>query len=111
MVFEMTAEAEQLDSVGRVIDFSVLKSVLGEWIDDNWDHTFIVWKEDKELVNTLESVSKAKPIFISDWNPTSENIANYILTVVAPMLFADKGITITKIKAWETPNCFSEATL
>jgi 6-pyruvoyltetrahydropterin/6-carboxytetrahydropterin synthase len=111
MKFEITAEAIGLDAIGRVIDFSALKSTLGKWIDDNWDHTFIVWDQDVELLTALESVSKAKPIFVSKWNPTSENIADFLLNEIAPQLFKDTGITITKIKAWETINCFSEATL
>ena len=33
-----------LDSVGRVIDFSIIKSVIGGWVLENWDHTMIISK-------------------------------------------------------------------
>ena len=40
------ASADKLDSLGRVIDFGVIKQILNPWLDTNWDHTFLVYKED-----------------------------------------------------------------
>jgi len=42
----ITAQAHNLDNLGRVVDFSVLKDIIGGWIDDNWDHGLILWRED-----------------------------------------------------------------
>ena len=41
---------DDLDSLGRVIDFSVVKSVIGDWILENWDHTMIIFKEDLKTI-------------------------------------------------------------
>ncbi|HET9130028.1 MAG TPA: 6-carboxytetrahydropterin synthase, partial [Terriglobia bacterium] len=43
-------EAEQLDQVGRVIDFSEIKHRLCEWLEDNWDHKFLMWEQDPEFL-------------------------------------------------------------
>ena len=46
-VVEVTAQAAKLDSVGRVIDFSVLKERIGAWLDEKWDHNVIVFEQDE----------------------------------------------------------------
>jgi 6-pyruvoyltetrahydropterin/6-carboxytetrahydropterin synthase len=105
------AVSEQLDSIGRVIDFSVLKERLGGWIDERWDHTFIVNHEDWEVMQALEAVSRKKPYFIAEWNPTAENMASYLLHTVAPRVLSGTGITVRKVQLWETENCFVEVSL
>src|SRR5574343_934840 len=35
-----------LDDIGRVIDFSVVKSTLCQWLENNWDHRFLHWEND-----------------------------------------------------------------
>lgn len=100
-----------LDSLGRVIDFSVLKEKIGSWVDKNWDHTMILFKDD---VQTLDLVSKApsfKKPFIMPTNPTAENLAEYILKVVCPEVLADTGIIVKKVVFWETENCYATVTL
>lgn len=100
-----------LDALGRVIDFSVLKSVIGGWVEDNWDHTMIVFKEDTKTIQLLKEAPAAKPIFIMDRNPTAENLANYLLWSVCPKLLKGKGIIVHKIVFWETENCYVEQSL
>lgn len=104
------AIADQLDDIGRVIDFSVLKERLGGWIDQNWDHTSILYEKDVELIDKLSPVNK-KPIFISSWNPTAENMADHLLRVVAPEVLAGTGVQVRRVQLWETENCFAEASL
>lgn len=102
-----------LDHLGRVVDFSVLKDRLGGWIDHNWDHAFIYYSGDlecKTLFQADERFVKQKT-FMSDFNPTAEEIARYLLLRVCPDLFANTLIEITSVIVWETENCFAEATL
>jgi 6-pyruvoyltetrahydropterin/6-carboxytetrahydropterin synthase len=106
---EVTAEAEQLDDIGRVIDFSVLKARIGSWIDENWDHTTILWEKDVETVKALRWIERKKEPFVAPWNPTAENMAHYLLTVVCPRELGDTGVIVTKIRVWETPNCYADA--
>lgn len=99
------AEADQLDNLGRVIDFSVLKEQVGSWIDQYWDHTFIIYNKDEELIACRNVLEKNKEIFISDFNPTAENIALYLLNEVCPKVLAGKNVHVTKIELHETENC------
>lgn len=102
------AEANELDSIGRVIDFSVLKEKAGKWIDENWDHTFLVNELDYDLIQAENILSKNKPIFICPFNPTAEEMAKYLIDVIFPDLFKEDGIKITKVLLYETENCFVE---
>lgn len=108
-VIEVTATAPELDQIGRVIDFSVLKEKIGTWLDENWDHNVIVFSEDKTTIEALLMIPRKKDPFICPFNPTAENMARYLLTEICPMLMEKTGVTVTKIKVWETPNCFAEA--
>ena len=100
-----------LDDIGRVIDFSVLKDKLGTWIDRHWDHTMIIWEQDHQMISSAMMAPKSKEPWISPWNPTAENMADYLLHDLCPVLFAETKVTIFKIKIWETPNCYAEVEL
>jgi 6-pyruvoyltetrahydropterin/6-carboxytetrahydropterin synthase len=91
-----------------VIDFSVLKEKMGKWIDDNWDHTFLIYEKDKELLFVKNYLQSNKQVFICNFNPTAENMANFLLHDVCPKLFDGDGIKISKVVLYETENCFVE---
>ena len=49
-VAEITVEATQLNDLGMVVDFSLIKERVGKWIDENWDHNFLAHPEDPILI-------------------------------------------------------------
>jgi 6-pyruvoyltetrahydropterin/6-carboxytetrahydropterin synthase len=104
-VFMVTCTAPDLDAVGRVIDFSVIKSVLGGWLDKYWDHAFIYQNGDPIGV-WLRTYDQRCYEFESP--PTAENIAQFFLGR-AQDLMAPYEIEVTKVVVWETPNCYAEA--
>lgn len=104
----ITAEAA-LDSIGRIIDFSVLKATMGEWLEKEWDHGFVLFNEDQEAIAAVNSM-KTQKLYLMPTNPTAENMAQYLLTSIAPQLLAGTGVVITKIVIGETENCSAEAT-
>ncbi len=108
-IVEITACAEKLDEVGRVIDFSVLKEVIGSWIDLNWDHTFLVYEEDRETIKYLNKMPSKKAPYVCSFNPTAENIANFLLKELCPQLLVSYGVEVTKVVVQETENCSAEA--
>lgn len=108
-VVEVEATAPELDSIGRVIDFSVLKQKIGTWLDDNWDHNVILFYKDTETVEALKTIPRKKEPFVAPFNPTAENMARFLLEDICPVLLMDTSVTVTKIRVWETPNCFAEA--
>ena len=103
---EATFVADDLDNLGRVIDFGVIREVLGGWIDDNFDHNTILSIKDKELGEKIAEITEQKIYYIKE-NPTAENIANYIFSEICPKLFADKNVKCVAIKLYETPNCYT----
>lgn len=104
------AEAEQLDALGRVIDFSVLKEKIGGWIDANWDHGFICHREDSEALQAMKAIPNQK-LFEMDANPTAENLADYLLRVVGPQQLNGSGVRLVRVVLWETENCYAEVSL
>lgn len=108
---DLVAEAPNLDAIGRVIDFSVLKEKIGMWIDQHWDHTFLVYEKDEELIRALKIVSGVKAPFICPFNPTAEGLAIYLLEEICPKLLMGTDVTITKVVVHETDNCSAEAVL
>lgn len=102
-VVELECEGD-LDSVGRVVDFSVIKSLVGEWIDQHLDHGMILCKADP-LVMVWGSVDMmSQKVFVMEENPTAENIAK-LLHLVASDLLKPLDITVTSVTIHETPNC------
>jgi 6-pyruvoyltetrahydropterin/6-carboxytetrahydropterin synthase len=105
------ARAPRLDSIGRVIDFSKIKEIAGQWIDENWDHTTILYEKDLITIEALDGIPKKKPLFILSKNPTAENMAEVFLKEICPFIFDGYGIEIFKIVLWETENCYVEVEL
>jgi len=110
------AETSELDDIGRVIDFSEIKSRLCMWLEDNWDHKFLAWEEDHVLdmickrsyealkANGAESFFKDS-FAIVPFNPTAENIAKYLVQVVGPQQLKGTGITLVEVIVEETAKC------
>ncbi len=38
--------SRELDAMGMVVDFGVIKRLLCSWLDDNFDHRTLIWQED-----------------------------------------------------------------
>ncbi|MCE3233331.1 MAG: putative 6-pyruvoyl tetrahydropterin synthase [Rickettsiaceae bacterium] len=104
-VVEAYFVADELDSLGRVVDFGVIKEKLSGWIDENWDHNVILWEKDKDLGNSI-SASTGQKVFYLQNNPTAENIAAYLFEEICPKIFKDTCVNCIKIRVYETPNCF-----
>lgn len=114
-VLYVTAQSEddELDSIGRVIDFSVLKDKFEKWLNDNWDHAFL-WNYEDPICRgmfTEYAPTMSMKNYPCHYNPTAENMAEYLLTGLAPVLMQGTGVTIIQIKLFETENCYAVVTL
>jgi 6-pyruvoyltetrahydropterin/6-carboxytetrahydropterin synthase len=101
---------EQVDEVGRVMDFAELKRILKGWIDEHWDHAFLLSREDTNGIAAIRSVEPSK-YYLLPYNPTAENMARHLLEMVAPQLLAEHGVVMTKVVIWETEQACSEEAL
>lgn len=94
---------EGLDAVGRVIDFSDIKSRLCMWLEENWDHKFLVGEEDP-LADSLQLIDKFGVVKVP-FNPTAENMAEYLVLHVGPEQLKGTGIRLTEVRIEETRKC------
>lgn len=102
-VFEIEVTAPDLDRVGRIIDFSVIKAVLGGWIDEHWDHGFLFQMGDPIEAFLTEHGQRS---YALDNPPTAENIAAHFLGIARDLMH-EHEIKVVSVKLWETPNCFA----
>lgn len=97
-----TCETEELDTVGRVIDFSVVKDRLCNWLESHWDHRFLICSRDPTsgplglMDNSVVKVS---------FNPTAENMARYLVLEVGPVALAGTGVRLVTVTVEETRKC------
>lgn len=107
-----------LDDVGRVIDFSVVKTTLCQWLEDNWDHKFLHWSRDN-LIDALK-IAASRPscplehedhehflgsLVALPFNPTAENLAAYMVDVIGPQLLDQYGVELVECTIEETSKC------
>jgi 6-pyruvoyltetrahydropterin/6-carboxytetrahydropterin synthase len=90
----ITLAAPALDGLGMVVDFSLLKRVVGGWIDANLDHKMLLHRDDPVLPFLRQ---QNEPIFVLDVNPTAENIAKLIFDFAV-----SQGFPVAEVKLWET---------
>lgn len=95
----ITLETDQLDSLGMVVDFSLLKRTVGTWIDETLDHRMLLHRDDPVL-GYLQA--QGEPVHVLDVNPTAENIARLIFEHTAA-----RGFPVVEVKLWETENCYA----
>lgn len=81
---EVTVAGAELDSLGMLVDFRVLKQEVTRVID-TLDHYYL---------NEIEPFRTV--------NPTAENIASYVYRELAGRLPA--GVAVTAVKVWESPH-------
>ena len=106
---DFTFEAKKLDQ-GMVIEFESTERTIRQWFAENWDHNIILHKSDKKLGEAISKITKQK-IFYLDFNPTAENLGQYLIKEVCPKLFKKSGAICTKIHMQETQNYSATVTL
>jgi 6-pyruvoyltetrahydropterin/6-carboxytetrahydropterin synthase len=102
---EATIESANLTDVGFVIDFGELKTELKK-ITDMFDHKMILKTEDLQN-QKIATVVPEDWITWVDFNPTAENLAQYIADTLKENIVCDK----IYIKFWETDTSFAEYSL
>lgn len=107
---EIYCSAPELDDRGRIIDFGVIKELVGGWIDRHWDHTAIIMRGDPDPAVPMIAASNetaGRPVYWLDRPPTAENLVRE-LARVATELLEPKGVEVIRIRLWETPNGSAE---
>ena len=95
----ITLAAAELDRLGMVLDFTLLKRVVGGWIDAQLDHKMLLHRDDPALAFLRQ---QGEPVFVMDANPTAENIARLIFEYTA-----GQGFPVVEVQLWETESCYA----
>ena len=101
--FTVQADNKQLDMIGRVLDFSVIKSRLCEWLETWWDHKMLIWVDDPMLDDLLDIDPEG--VVPVEFNPTAENMAEHLVTVVGPKELEGTGCILVACRIEETRKC------
>ena len=83
---EVTVAGSELDNLGMLIDFHVLKKYVNTAIE-TLDHYYL---------NEIYPFSSI--------NPTAENIAKYIFKQVVTLIGSKHGVAVKMVKVWESPH-------
>jgi 6-pyruvoyltetrahydropterin/6-carboxytetrahydropterin synthase len=105
--FALTCEAVELDPLGMVIDFAVIKDRLCGWLDEQWDHRMLIWVHDPmfEVLRDLD-----EHVTALSRNPTAENLARIMVDDIGPMQLVGTGVRLVRCVVHETSKCSAEYT-
>ena len=112
---EITLSAEVIHEEGAaddgmVMDFGDIKRIANEKLVDLWDHAFLVYCGDKVMVDFLAAISGHKTVIL-DVVPTAENLAQAAFTILREAYHDRFGhvLALTRVRLYETPNCWADA--
>ena len=98
-LLEVDLEADSLDSRGMVMDFTQVRDIVKNWVDENLDHKMLL-RHDDPVAPLLKELGE--PIHLLDGNPTAENIAMHIYHQAHR-----QGLKVAEIRLWESPSSYA----
>jgi 6-pyruvoyltetrahydropterin/6-carboxytetrahydropterin synthase len=101
---------ENTSENGMVMDFSDVKAIAKSAVVDVWDHAFLVYQHDLEVLNFLKSLPDHKTV-IFPTVPTAENMANEAFRILKNRYQDTYGnhLKLEKVRLYETPNSWADA--
>jgi 6-pyruvoyltetrahydropterin/6-carboxytetrahydropterin synthase len=101
---EIWVASESLNELGFVVDFTELKEKVNGWIEEQWDHAFLLNSEDAELLNALRAVSGSRIFVFPGENPSAEVMARELYRRARDLC----GIEPLKVRVWESLTQYAE---
>ncbi|MDP2231678.1 6-carboxytetrahydropterin synthase QueD [Methylotenera sp.] len=95
---------------GMVMDFSDVKKIAKTSVVDVWDHAFLVYQHDLEILNFLNTLTNHKTV-IFPTVPTAENMAAEAFKILKTQYQDTYGnhLKLEKVRLYETPNNWADA--
>lgn len=102
--------AENISENGMVMDFSDVKSIARSAVVDVWDHAFLVYQKDMEILDFLNSLPNHKTV-VFPTVPTAENMASEAFRILKSKYQDTYGnhLKLEKVRLYETPNSWADA--
>jgi len=101
---EIWVASDVLNDLGFVIDFTELKRKVNGWIEENWDHAFLVNSRDVELLNALRAVKGSRVFVFPEENPSAEVMARELYLRAQELC----DIEPLRVRVWESPTQYAE---
>ena len=108
--FEIEVGATKLDQYDMIIDFSIIKEVCDNFIQDNWDHATVFSSFQTEQQEYWKSNGWRFAVFpIENRNTTAESMSEFLATKFAKELVAiNDSIKYVTMRVWETDTSCAE---
>ena len=100
---------EGISEQGMVMDFSDVKRIAKEQVVDAWDHAFLVYRGDVQVLDFLNTLPGHKTIVL-DAVPTAENLALIAFKLLDPAYrdIYNNHLTLQRVRLYETPNNWAD---
>jgi 6-pyruvoyltetrahydropterin/6-carboxytetrahydropterin synthase len=100
---------EGLSEQGMVMDFSEVKRIAKEIVVDAWDHAFLVYRGDSQVLAFLESLPGHKTVIL-DVPPTAECLARIAFDLLDCAYRDTYGnhLRLERVRLYETPNNWAD---
>jgi 6-pyruvoyltetrahydropterin/6-carboxytetrahydropterin synthase len=101
---------EGLSENGMVMDFSDVKRIAKKSVVDLWDHAFLVYQNDLEILRFLNTLPDHKTV-VFPTVPTAENMAAEAFKILKSEYQDTYGnhLKLEKVRLYETPNNWADA--
>ena len=95
---------------GMVMDFSDVKAIARKSVVDVWDHAFLVYQGDSEVLAFLNSMPDHKTVVMGTI-PTAENMAAEAFRILKNEYrdFYGNHLKLERVRLYETPNSWADA--
>ena len=103
-------ETEGVSEQGMVMDFSDVKEIALEKIANVWDHAFLVYRGDSEVLDFLNTLVGHKTVVLESV-PTAENLALAAFQILDAAYIDVYGnhLRLERVRLYETPNNWADA--
>lgn len=112
---EITLSGEVINKAGdaangMLMDFSQVKDLAKQHVVDLWDHAFLAFDGDTQIIDFLSSLPDHKTVIL-DRVPTAENLARIAFDVLEAVYHDTYGnhLRLEQVRLYETPNCWADA--
>ena len=101
---------ENASENGMVMDFSDVKAIARKSVVDVWDHAFLVYQGDSEVLAFLNSMPDHKTVVMGTV-PTAENMAAEAFRILKNEYrdFYGNHLKLERVRLYETPNSWADA--
>ncbi|MEE8289687.1 MAG: 6-carboxytetrahydropterin synthase QueD [Nitrosomonadaceae bacterium] len=101
---------EGIAKQGMVMDYSEVKQIAKDALVNKWDHAFLVYSGDLQVLQFLQTIEDHKTVVL-DTPPTAENLALIAFNILDNAYQDNYGnhLRLEQVRLFETPNCWADA--